>query len=208
MTPTLAEPRAIALTLEGLEARYRWMQIGLVGLGVFVLIALFLLSLLLSTRPDVVTAREFQLRDPLGRVRAELVAPRQGAGPSSLRFYDGQGKPQALLVVDATGPALTFYGTAGDPRLWIGLVKDAPAIELLGETGTPQARIGVEKGEPTLRLASADGKPIPMSIEPAKGAKGLRTARATKRPCTAGTLGCTTQVSSTPRTFLDRLLGR
>jgi hypothetical protein len=157
----------------------------------------------------VVRAREFQVVDKNGRMRASLGLGRLG-NCSGLWLYGAVGKARAGLAVladgspgltlwDATGKpradlgtGLTLYDAAGEPRATLSvLTKDnSPYLALIDTTGRP--RVGLDMladGTPGLALWDAAGKSRVVLTTLADGHPSLELCDATgKDRATLGVL--------------------
>ncbi len=65
--------------------------------------------------PEVVKARQFQLVDTEGRVRAELGLP---FGEPTLFLYDKEGRPRAWLTLERDGNPRIMFVDKDDQSLW------------------------------------------------------------------------------------------
>jgi hypothetical protein len=105
-------------------------------------------------------AAVLELLDEEGRPSTSLEAKDSGTG--RLRFYDGDGRVQAQLISDRTGPAFTLYNSAGQPRLWAGILGDSSSLELIDSSGSPRAKLAMNRGKPVFALTDVEGRPQTM----------------------------------------------
>lgn len=119
-----------------------------------------------------ISARQFQVMDDQGNVRAKLNV--SGEGMAHLGLYDQQGIERAALVVTKEGTTmLAMSGDDGKTRLTMNLaVHDGPAsFTLLNPDGTAAAALTMGKGTRSLVLADAKGN-ARMRLQTAAGAEG------------------------------------
>jgi hypothetical protein len=183
MATDTPEMQAIVQRIEKLEAENR--RLKRVGLAVAVLTAV--VFGMAQTKPSqTVEAKEFILKDKLGRERAAL---RMDVG-DSVRFglKDARGDPLMSLEVDQSGPELSLWSPEGGlgvamragadyGKLWLsypasGLKRGAqpqlilnvsnigPSVELAdfnGDEGLERVRLGVLAKEPSITVSDAEG---------------------------------------------------
>jgi len=128
---------------------------------------------------DVVTVRQINLVDDVGRLRGVL-SGRDERGLASIAFYDTEGQVRGIIGTQETGsPVLRFLGSDGrsrltaevqgrDPVLVVG-EEDERAVVLASFGGTPvlrfsdrqRARLQMQVGEngaPSLDLLTSQGQ--------------------------------------------------
>jgi hypothetical protein len=104
---------------------------------------------------DIVNAKQFNLLDENGKVRACLGMQN---GPK-LVFFDEDGKNRAELTVPKDGPRLDFSDENGKLRAYLRVSKDGPVLLFGDENSKPCAYLRVSKDGPRLALFDASGKP-------------------------------------------------
>jgi hypothetical protein len=146
---------ALAQRLEKVEQQNRRLRGA--GIAVVVLAAAGLLMGQAMPRAQTVEAREFILRGAEGKVRADLVAFKDGL---ALTLLDESGKSRATLAVDKPGPRLSLYDENGKPRARLAVYEDGPALILLDENGMFRVSLLVRKAGPMLLLHDENDKTI------------------------------------------------
>ncbi len=121
-----------------------------------------------GTVHEVVKAREFQLVDSDGKLRAALtVSP---LGDATFSLYDPAGKGRAALVVFSDGGAsLSLHGPAGEGRVWLKMFDGRPRLTILDAEGNVRTVVGctetvdkhtgaeIDYPESTVTIYKADG---------------------------------------------------
>jgi hypothetical protein len=103
---------------------------------------------------DIVNARQFNLLDENGKVRARLGM--SGNGPT-LDFNDENGKLRVYLRVSEDGPVLLFGDESSKPCAYLRVTKEGPRLALFDANGKPRAFFRVSKDGPVLELGDDKG---------------------------------------------------
>ncbi|MGL4461804.1 MAG: hypothetical protein ACRC1K_06585, partial [Planctomycetia bacterium] len=141
--------------LEGQARRGRRRDLGMMA-AILAAAAVGVAGLWQPHLPRTVTAERFLLRDPTGRIRADLGAFETGTG---LWLYDENSKNRLWVGVSNDGvPELTLRDEAEKPR-WAASVADGPGLAFLDEAGATRAALAAAGKEATLRLHDAQGAP-------------------------------------------------
>jgi hypothetical protein len=109
-------------------------------------------------RGRIVEAQKFVLKDPTGRVRAEL-GPSDSDRQIALRFKDATGSPRVTLGVEDESALLVLGDKTGRPRVGlVTLAHGAPGLTLYDTTGRARVELGLSReGEPGASLLDARG---------------------------------------------------
>ncbi len=103
---------------------------------------------------DVMTARQINLVDAAGDLRAILSA-RDERGMASLAFYDLDGQVRSVVGIENEGqPFLRFLTGAGERRLLATLEND-DALVIVGDESDRRGVFGTARGSPVMNFGAA-----------------------------------------------------
>lgn len=124
-----------------------------------------------------ITARQFQVMDSKGNVRAKLDV--SGPGLAQLGLYDQLGVERAALAVTKQGTAMmALSGDDGKPRAEVNSIMHHGPVTfaLLNPDGSAAAQLLVDKDKRSLVLADSKGKPrLRAELDTAKNGKAVLT---------------------------------
>lgn len=159
----------LAARLAHLErSHHRWRRLTAVAL-----LALAAFALVGATTPAARTLELSTLKivDGDGKLRV-LLTPTSG-----LSFLDAEGRPRAILGIDAQGPGLMLYGEKGEGRATLSVNHDGPGLIFTGAGGALRTVLALLRDAPGLVFYDAqEQERVTLAVQGGGGALELKDA--------------------------------
>ncbi len=124
---------------------------------------------------DILVAEEVHLRDARGRLRV-LISARAGVS-----LLDEDGRPRAVLSIDASGPGLLLYGETSLSGSSLTVNRDGPALAMRDGGGRTRVVLAAIDEGPALILSDENERER-IALVQRRGQADIQIIKATGAP--------------------------